>query len=149
MTSYWRSYWHDLWSVLLWIEYLRGILGEWDRYSCASRSVAGTRLVEQENPGVCATVNFNWCKWETELYYLCISVIYEWVRNHLIINPIIRTRTRLISGVHITVYFTVMYNWICLQIILRLSLIGISDRSEGIGWVGQPHTCLPHLNFWS
>jgi hypothetical protein len=29
---------------------------------CASRSVAGKRLVETENPSACATVNCNWCE---------------------------------------------------------------------------------------
>jgi hypothetical protein len=41
----------------------------------ASRSVAGIRLVERENPSACATVNFNWCKQEIALYRLCVSVI--------------------------------------------------------------------------
>jgi hypothetical protein len=44
---------------------------------CASRSVAGRRLVETENPSACAAVNFNWCKQDIALYGLCISVIYE------------------------------------------------------------------------
>jgi hypothetical protein len=43
-------------------------------------------------------------KWETALCCLCVSVIYEWVCNHLIISPIIRTRTRLISGIHVTIW---------------------------------------------
>jgi hypothetical protein len=43
----------------------------------ASTSVAGRRLVEQENPSACAAVNFNWCKREIKLYGLCISVMYE------------------------------------------------------------------------
>jgi hypothetical protein len=72
-------------------------------YSCASRSVAGRQQVERENPSTCATVDCKVCKWETALYCLCISVIYEWVRNHLIINPIIRTRSCLISGVNVTI----------------------------------------------
>jgi hypothetical protein len=42
---------------------------------CPSRSIARKQLVETEYPGVCATVNSNWCKSETELYYLCVSVI--------------------------------------------------------------------------
>jgi hypothetical protein len=39
-----------------------------------------------------------------KLYCLCLSVIYEWVCNQLLINPIIRTRTRLISGIHATIF---------------------------------------------
>jgi hypothetical protein len=103
-TSY-RSYRHDLWRVLLWIEDLCVIFGVWDCYSCASRLVARRRLVERQNPSACATVNCNWRKRDIALYGLCISVIYEWVGNQLIINPIIRTRTRPISGVHVTISF--------------------------------------------
>jgi hypothetical protein len=42
---------------------------------CASRSIAGKRLVETEYPSACATVNCNWCKGEIALCYLYVSVI--------------------------------------------------------------------------
>jgi hypothetical protein len=42
---------------------------------CASRSVAGRRLVETENPSAFATVDCNWCKREIVLYCLYVSVI--------------------------------------------------------------------------
>jgi hypothetical protein len=38
---------------------------------CASRSVAGKRLVETENPSACATANCNWCKRVIAPYGLC------------------------------------------------------------------------------
>jgi hypothetical protein len=58
------------------------MLGEEDWYSCGSRSVAGSRLVEQEDPSACATADFNWCKREIKLYCHCISVITtEYVTN--------------------------------------------------------------------
>jgi hypothetical protein len=52
-----------------------------------------------ENPTTCAMVGCKVSEQEIKLYGLCVSVI-----NHLIINPIIRTRTRLISGIHATIY---------------------------------------------
>jgi hypothetical protein len=100
------SYRRELRRLLPWIEDLRGILGEWDCYRCALRSVAGRRLVWTENPSKCATVDCKVCKREITLYCHCISVIYKWERNQLLINPIIRTRTRLISGVHVTILST-------------------------------------------
>jgi ribosomal protein S27E len=44
---------------------------------CASRSVAGRRLVETENHSAFATVDCNWCKREIVLYCQCLSVIYK------------------------------------------------------------------------
>jgi hypothetical protein len=41
----------------------------------ASKSVAGKRLVETENPSACATVNCNWCKREITLYSQYLSII--------------------------------------------------------------------------
>jgi hypothetical protein len=41
----------------------------------ASRSIAGRRLVEQENPSACATVDCKVCKRNIALYCHCISVI--------------------------------------------------------------------------
>jgi hypothetical protein len=40
--------------------------------------------------------------------YVC-KCNYEWVCNQLLINPIIRTRTRLISGVNVTLIITLIY----------------------------------------
>jgi hypothetical protein len=64
--------WEDcFYEEKIYVEYLKSV-----RLTvCASRSVAGRRVVEEENPSACATVNFNWCKWETALYCLCLSVI--------------------------------------------------------------------------
>jgi hypothetical protein len=78
------------------------IIGVWDCYSFVSISVAGKRLVETGNPSAYATVSCNWYKQETALYSL-YKCNYEWVCNHLIINPIIRTRARLISAVRATI----------------------------------------------
>jgi hypothetical protein len=55
--------------------------------------------VETENPSACATVNCNWCEGEIALCYLCKC---NYV-TQLLINPIIRTRTRLISDLHVTI----------------------------------------------
>jgi hypothetical protein len=65
--------------------------------------------VEQENPSACATADCKVSEREIELYCHCISVIYERVCNQLLINPIIRTRTRLISGIHATIYRTIIF----------------------------------------
>jgi hypothetical protein len=42
---------------------------------CASRSVAGRRLMETDNPSAFAMVDYNWCKGEIVLYCLCLRVI--------------------------------------------------------------------------
>jgi hypothetical protein len=67
---------------------------------CVSKSVARRRLVKTENPSVCATVNWKLCISATTLYCLCVSVTKSECVTQLLINPIIRTRTRLISGVY-------------------------------------------------
>jgi hypothetical protein len=56
--------------------------------------------VETENPSACATVNCNWCKGEIVLCYLYVNVIKSECVTQLIINPIIQTRTCLISGIY-------------------------------------------------
>jgi hypothetical protein len=58
--------------LLLWQEGLCGILEECMTYSCASRSVAGRRLVEQENPSACATADSIVCKREINR----IAIVY-------------------------------------------------------------------------
>jgi hypothetical protein len=75
---------------------------------CVSRSIARRRLVERENLSACAMVDCKLCKREITLYCLC-KCNYEWVCNQLLINPIIWTRTCLISGVHITVWRAVPF----------------------------------------
>jgi hypothetical protein len=67
------------------------------------RSVARRRLVETGSPTACATLNSNWCKGEIALCYLYVSVNKSGCVTQLLINPVIRTRTRLISGVHVTI----------------------------------------------
>jgi hypothetical protein len=69
---------------------------------CASRSVARRQLVERDNPSACATVHCKLCIWERVLYCLCVSVITSNRLTQLVINPIIRTTTRLISDIHVT-----------------------------------------------
>jgi hypothetical protein len=44
-----------------------------------------------------------WYKTEITLYFLCVSVIESECVTQLITNPIIRIRTRRISGVHVTI----------------------------------------------
>jgi hypothetical protein len=69
---------------------------------CVSKSVARRRLVERETPSACATLNGKVCKLAIVLYGLCVSVIKSECVTQLLINPIVRTRTRLISGVYHT-----------------------------------------------
>jgi hypothetical protein len=56
--------------------------------------------VERENPSACAKVVCKWCKSEIALYGLYLNVIKSECVIQLLINPIIRTRTRLINGVY-------------------------------------------------
>jgi hypothetical protein len=56
--------------------------------------------VETENPSACATVCCKWYKLVIALYCLYVSVIRREFVIQLLINPIIRTVTRLISGVY-------------------------------------------------
>jgi hypothetical protein len=65
---------------------------------CASRSVAGKRLVKTKIPSACATVNCNRCKGEIALYGLYLSVNTSECVTQLLIS-----RTRLISGVHVKI----------------------------------------------
>jgi hypothetical protein len=58
------------------------------------RSVARRRLVETENPSAWATVKWKVCKSATVLYCLYLSVIKRECVTEVLINPIIRTRTR-------------------------------------------------------
>jgi hypothetical protein len=64
------------------------------------RSVARRRLVETGSPSACASVVCKGCKWAIALYCLHVRVIKCACVTKLLINPIIRTRTRLISGVY-------------------------------------------------
>jgi hypothetical protein len=59
--------------------------------------------VETENPSACATVNCNWCKKEIALIFLNFSVIERGCVTQLLINPIMRNGTRLISDKHVTI----------------------------------------------
>jgi hypothetical protein len=70
---------------------------------CVPRSVAGKRLMETGNPSAFAVVNCNWCTSAIALYDLNFSVIKSECVTQLLINPIIRTRTRLISDVQVTI----------------------------------------------
>jgi hypothetical protein len=55
----------------IYVEYLKSV-----RLTvCASRSFAGRRLVESENPSACAMGNCKVCKSAIALYCLCVSVI--------------------------------------------------------------------------
>jgi hypothetical protein len=55
----------------IYVEYLKSV-----RLTlCASTSVAGRRLAEQENPSACATVDGKVSEREIKLYGLCVSVI--------------------------------------------------------------------------
>jgi hypothetical protein len=76
---------------------------ECETVTVVATSVAKRRLVEIENSSACATVSCNWCKGDIALYCLCASVIMSEC-NQLLINPVIRTRTRLFSGVHVTIF---------------------------------------------
>jgi hypothetical protein len=100
------SYRQELWRVLPWREGLR-VLSYLECQTVivsVSRSVAGKRLVVTENPSAYATVNCRKCKWEIALYCLCINVVKCVCITQLLTNPIIRTRTCLISGAHVTIY---------------------------------------------
>jgi hypothetical protein len=74
--------------------------GVWDCYNSWLGSVAKRRQVETENPSACTTVNCKWCKWAIMLYCLYVSVFKCACVTQLLINPIFRTRTSLISGVY-------------------------------------------------
>jgi hypothetical protein len=56
--------------------------------------------VETGNPTACSTVIWKVCKTEISLYDLYVSVITSECVTQLRLNPIIRTRTRLISDVY-------------------------------------------------
>jgi hypothetical protein len=53
-----------------------------------------------ENPIACAIVNSEVCKSKIALYYMSVKVIRSGVCNQVLINPVIRTRTRLNNGVY-------------------------------------------------
>jgi hypothetical protein len=64
--------------------------------------------VKTENPSVCATVNWKLCKPEIALYCLYLSVIKRECVTKVLINPIIRTRTRHFvtrTTLHVTIFF--------------------------------------------
>jgi hypothetical protein len=56
--------------------------------------------VETENSSACATVNWKVCVSAIAMYCLCVSVNKSECVTQLLINPIIRTRNRLISDVY-------------------------------------------------
>jgi hypothetical protein len=64
---------------------------------CVLGSFAGKLRVETEDPNACATVCCKLCKSGISSYLSAIKSVRV---SQLLINPIIRTRTRLISGVH-------------------------------------------------
>jgi hypothetical protein len=71
-----------------------------------------------EKTNVCVTVNYNVCKSARALCDLYVSVIKSACVSQLLINAIIRTRTRLISGVYhptghniyTDAFYSVLYN---------------------------------------
>jgi hypothetical protein len=70
------------------------------------RSVARRRLVKTEKPSACATVECKACKSVVALYCLHLSVIKGECVTKVLINPIIRTRTRHFitrTTLHVTV----------------------------------------------
>jgi hypothetical protein len=69
------------------------------------RSVARKRILETENPSVCATVNWKLCKSAMVLYLSAIKRTC----NQVLINPIVRTRSR---------YFHHAYHSTCDNILL-------------------------------
>jgi hypothetical protein len=71
------------------------------------RSVARKRLVEKEDPNACATVNWKVYKSAIALYCLYLSVIKRECVTKVLINPIIRTRTRhfvMRTTLHMTIF---------------------------------------------
>jgi hypothetical protein len=56
--------------------------------------------VKMKDPSARATVNCRWCKSEITLYGLYVNVIKCECVTYLLINPIIQTRTHLISGMY-------------------------------------------------
>jgi hypothetical protein len=84
--------------------------------------------VEPENPSACATVNRKLCKSAKALY---LSVIYTDSVTEVLINPIIRTRTRHFRHAYhlqVTIYFVVIQNYALLWY-LNLNCNVISDNS--------------------
>jgi hypothetical protein len=77
------------------------------------RSVARRRLLETENPSACAAMNWNVCKSTIALYCPYLSVIKRECVTYVLINPIIRTRTRHFCHVyhptHDNMYFLTTY----------------------------------------
>jgi hypothetical protein len=64
--------------------------------------------VETGNPSACATVIWIVRKTEIELCDLYLSVIKSECITQLIINPFVRTRTRLISNLHVTLFISII-----------------------------------------
>jgi hypothetical protein len=70
------------------------------------KSVARRRLVKSGNPSACATMSWKMCKSAIALYCLYLSVIKRECVTEVLINQIIRTRTRQFvarTTLHVTV----------------------------------------------
>jgi hypothetical protein len=66
--------------------------------------------VKTENPSACATVNWKMCKSTIPLYSLYLRVIKRECVTNVLINPIIRTRTRHFCRVYPLRFFVLDYN---------------------------------------
>jgi hypothetical protein len=100
-----RRFMCNTWSVRLW-------------YFCVEIRCYKTTN-ETGNPSACATVNWKVCKWAIALYCLRVSVIQGGCVSQLLINPIIRIKTRLINEV----YHYTRHSIMALQVFVRLWLL--------------------------
>jgi hypothetical protein len=93
------------------------------------RSVARRRPVETKNPSACATVNCQVWKSAIALYCLYLIVIKRECVTKVLINPIIRTRTRHFvthTVLHVTVLMTIFtWSWLYLQIFIAYRMYHI------------------------
>jgi hypothetical protein len=78
---------------------------------CVLRAVARKRLVETENLSACAKANWKVCKWAIAPY-CCIELTTSECVTQLLINPIIRTRTHLISRVYQPTRHTILSSYL-------------------------------------
>jgi hypothetical protein len=96
------------------------------------RAVARRRLVKTKNPSARATVCWKVCKSEIARCCLYVHVITCACITQLLINPIIRTRTRLISVVYqpyTSQYYKVYRR--CYATIVRSEVISDSFLGNG------------------